>query len=351
MNTTKTTKPLSYAEAGVNIAAQADLVERIKGFARKTPQSGVLAGIGGFGALFELPLERYQQPVLVSGTDGVGTKLILAHQLEQHSTIGIDLVAMCANDIVCHGADPLYFLDYYATGTLNVSQASEVLSGIATGVNLAGCALVGGETAEMPGMYAGDDYDLAGFCVGAVDKAHIIAPERIREGDVLLALASSGAHANGYSLIRRIIAQQSLPSTDIMLDGQALATTLLEPTRIYVKSLQALWQQVAVHGIAHITGGGIRENLPRILPPRVTAKIDNDSWQWPSVFRWLQQQGNVSALEMQSTFNLGVGMIVAVSAQDREQSMQILRDCGEQVWQIGEVVAATKTPHELVWSP
>jgi len=331
-------RSLSYRDAGVDIDAGGRLVDRIKPIAARTQRPGVLGGIGGFGALFEIP-SRYRQPVLVSGTDGVGTKLKLAMQLDQHDTIGIDLVAMCVNDIVVQGAEPLFFLDYYATGQLDVDVAASVVTGIGRGCELAGAALVGGETAEMPGMYHGGDYDLAGFCVGVVEKCDIIDGSKVAAGDVLIGLASSGPHSNGYSLIRKII---EVSGADLAHDfhGRSLGATLLEPTRIYVKSLLALMNELPVHALAHITGGGITENLPRVLPDDARAIVRTDSWPQPPIFAWLQQQGGVAEDEMYRTFNCGVGMIVCVPAAAAEQALQRLRALGETAWRIGEVVAS-----------
>lgn len=328
---------LSYRQAGVDIDAGDALVERIKPMAKATTRPGVLGGLGGFGALFEVPVDRYKQPVLVSGTDGVGTKLKLAMMLGKHDTIGQDLVAMCVNDIVVTGAEPLFFLDYYATGKLMVEQGAEVVSGIAKGCELAGCALTGGETAEMPGMYHGEDYDLAGFSVGVVEKSEIILPERVQTGDVLLGLASSGPHSNGYSLIRKVI-EVSQADLSAAFDGRTLGLALLEPTRIYVKSLLALIAQVRVHALAHITGGGLTENIPRVLPANSTAKIDVSTWARPAVFNWLQQQGNIEEMEMRRTFNCGIGMVVCVAAEDADRATELLRAQGETVYRIGQIV-------------
>ena len=285
----------------------------------------LIIGLGGFGALFEIPLDRYRQPLLVSGTDGVGTKLKLAIDSGRHATIGIDLVAMCANDIVVQGAEPLFFLDYYATGKLDVDVAADVVAGIGRGCELAGAALIGGETAEMPGMYAGQDYDLAGFCVGIVDKDKLIDGKSVRPGDTLVALASSGPHSNGYSLIRRII-EVSGAELDSELAGRTLLDWLLEPTRIYVKPLLALLEQVEVRSLCHITGGGLPENLPRMLPDGMVARIDTGSWTWPAVFSWLQEQGQVDRFEMYRTLNCGVGMVVVVNAEDATRTIETWRD-------------------------
>ncbi|HBS42419.1 MAG TPA: phosphoribosylformylglycinamidine cyclo-ligase, partial [Oceanospirillales bacterium] len=298
--------PLSYKDAGVDIDAGNALVERIKSVANRTRRPEVMAGLGGFGALFELP-QGYNQPVLVSGTDGVGTKLRLAMDLSMHDTIGIDLVAMCVNDLVVAGAEPLFFLDYYATGKLNVDVAAAVVEGIGAGCEQAGASLIGGETAEMPGMYEGEDYDLAGFCVGIVEKEDLIDGSKVQAGDQLIALASSGPHSNGYSLIRRVI-EVSGADLSAELDGQSIAEALMAPTRIYVKSVLKLINASKVHALSHITGGGFQENIPRVLPDNCKAVIDTNSWQWPEVFRWLQEKGNIATREMFRTFNCGVGM-------------------------------------------
>ena len=327
---------LSYRQAGVDIDAGNTLVEKIKPLVKNTFRPGVLSGLGGFGALFELPVDQYRNPVLVSGTDGVGTKLKLAMMMNKHDTIGIDLVAMCVNDIVVTGAEPLFFLDYYATGKLSVKQGAEVISGIARGCELAGCALTGGETAEMPGMYEGEDYDLAGFSVGIIEKADIIQADKVRTGDVLLGLASSGPHSNGYSLIRKVI---EISNADLAsdFDGRTLGEALLEPTRIYVKSLLALQKEVAIHALAHITGGGLTENLPRVLPENTTARIDTSNWSRPAVFNWLQEQGNIQEDEMLRTFNSGIGMVVCVAPGDAESATRILQQQGETVYNIGSI--------------
>jgi phosphoribosylformylglycinamidine cyclo-ligase len=334
---------LSYRDAGVDIDAGNELVKRIGPVVRKTFRPGVLTGLGGFGGLFELPVEKYSEPVLVSGTDGVGTKLKVAMMLNRHDTIGIDLVAMCVNDIIVAGAEPLFFLDYFATGKLNIDAAEDIIGGIAEGCLQAGAALIGGETAEMPGMYEGDDYDLAGFAVGIAEKSKLLSPERIRPGDILLGLASSGPHSNGYSLIRRIL-EVSNADLGMDLDGRALGEALLAPTRIYVKSLLDLMQQVEVHGLAHITGGGLPENLPRVLPIDVDAILDLDSWQYPPVFRWLQEQGNVEESEMLRTFNCGIGMVVCVSGDDADKAVSILEAAGETVYRIGRIDSAEGEP-------
>ncbi len=333
------TGSISYRDAGVDIDAGNALVERIKPFVARTGRPGVVTGLGGFGALFELPVGRYRQPLLVSGTDGVGTKLKLAIETGRHDTIGIDLVAMCANDIVVQGAEPLFFLDYYATGRLDVGTAAEVIRGIALGCEQAGAALIGGETAEMPGMYQSDDYDLAGFCVGIVEKDRLIDGTRVEHGDVLIAVASSGPHSNGYSLIRRIL-DVSRADHARELDGKPLIRHLLEPTRIYVKPLLNLIEQVDVRSLCHITGGGLLENLPRVLPNGCRAFIDASSWEWPAVFRWLQQQGNVETREMYRTFNCGVGMVICVPERDQGRCLQLLNAAGESAWTLGRIEAA-----------
>lgn len=330
---------LSYRDAGVDIDAGNELVERIKPIVKQTFRPGVLSGLGGFGALFELPLDKYREPVLVSGTDGVGTKLKLALEMSKHDTIGIDLVAMCVNDIVVAGAEPLFFLDYYATGKLEIEVATDVVRGIARGCELAGAALTGGETAEMPGIYGSGDYDLAGFCVGIAEKSQLIVPDRVKAGDVLIGLASSGPHSNGYSLIRKIL-EVSEASLDQPLAGTTLGEALLEPTRIYVKSLLALMQKVEIHALAHITGGGLPENLPRVLPADCCAVIDSSSWTLPPVFDWLRQQGNLASDEMLRTFNSGVGMVVCVSADDAETTLALLDELGENAWQLGSIEPA-----------
>ncbi|MBV5309211.1 phosphoribosylformylglycinamidine cyclo-ligase [Chromatium okenii] len=329
---------LNYRDAGVDIDAGARLVERIKPLAAATMRPGVLTGLGGFGALFELPLANYRQPVLVSGTDGVGTKLKLALELGRHDSIGIDLVAMCANDILVSGAEPLFFLDYYATGQLDVEVAAAVISGIAQGCQLAGCALTGGETAEMPGMYHAGEYDLAGFCVGIAEKADLIVPERVTVGDVLIGLASSGAHSNGYSLIRKVIAVSGADLAE-PFDGATLGERLLAPTRIYVRSVLPLTRSLKIHALAHITGGGLTENLPRVLPPGTRAQLDLTAWSRPAVFDWLQMQGGITAMEMLRTFNCGIGMIVCVAAEDADTALAQLQAAGETAWRIGHIEA------------
>lgn len=329
---------LNYRDAGVDIDAGDRLVEMIKPFAAATRRPGLLAGIGGFSALFEVPLDRYRKPVLVAGTDGVGTKLRLAIQLNQHDTVGIDLVAMCANDLVVTGAEPLFFLDYYATGKLEPEAAARVIQGIAEGCRLAGAALSGGETAEMPGMYHGGDYDLAGFCVGVVEKDRIIDGQRVRPGDALIGIASSGCHSNGYSLVRKII-EVSGADLNAPFDGRRLGEVLLEPTRIYVKAILALAARVDVRAIAHITGGGIPGNLPRVLPDNTHARVAASAWRRPAIFDWLQEMGGVSTQEMYRTFNCGIGMIVCVPQQDVDAAIACLAEHGELAFALGAVHA------------
>jgi len=327
---------LNYRDAGVDIAAGNQLVEKIKPIAKQTQRPGVLAGLGGFGALFELPLDRYRKPVLVSGTDGVGTKLKLAIDLGRHDTIGIDLVAMCVNDLIVQGAEPLFFLDYYATGHLDVAVAADVVKGIGQGCQMAGAALVGGETAEMPGMYANNDYDVAGFCVGIVEKDAIIDGSKVSCGDALIGIASSGPHSNGYSLIRKII-ETSNSSLKTPFGDSTLGETLLAPTRIYIKPLLTLIEQVDVHAMAHITGGGLTENLPRVMPKGTRAVIDRQLWQRPAIFDWLQTEGNVTDADMHLTFNCGIGMVVCVDPRSVQQTLNVLRSAGETAWHIGNI--------------
>ena len=335
------TRPITYRDAGVDIDAGDDLVERIKPAVKRTMRPEVLGGLGGFGALVEVPLHRYRQPVMVSGTDGVGTKLRLAIETGRHDTIGIDLVAMCVNDVVVQGAEPIFFLDYYATGKLQVPVAERVIKGIVEGCLQAGCALVGGETAEMPGMYEGDDYDLAGFCVGLVEKDAIIDGSRTRAGDAIIGLASSGPHSNGYSLVRRLLAVAGA-TPETRLDGAPLYDLLLAPTRIYVKSVLALMAELPVHGVAHITGGGPTGNIPRTLPEGLEAVLDERLWPRPPVFDWLQRAGNIERDEMHRTFNCGLGMTITVPAADADRALAILRRCGEQASLIGEVRAGSR---------
>ena len=336
---------LTYADAGVDIDAGNDLVQKIKPLVARTKRPGILGGIGGFGGMFELPVDQYQQPVMVSGADGVGTKLRLAIEMGIHDTIGIDLVAMCVNDIIVCGAEPLWFLDYLATGKLDVEQAQDIISGIAEGCVQSGAALLGGETAEMPGIYAGDDYDLAGFAVGVVEKAKIIDGSMVSSGDSLIALASSGPHSNGYSLIRKVIEGHALsdhPAT--FSDGRTLGKTLLAPTKIYAKAIAAVLAQHPVHAIAHITGGGLTENIPRVMPQDTVASIDLNSWAMPDVFNWLQEQGNISQAEMLKTFNCGVGMVLVVDSAQANDIIATLADAGEQAWVVGSITAAAGEP-------
>ncbi|KKJ07205.1 phosphoribosylformylglycinamidine cyclo-ligase [Burkholderia gladioli] len=337
---------LSYRDAGVDIDAGDALIDKIKPFAKKTLRDGVLGGIGGFGALFEVP-KRYQEPVLVSGTDGVGTKLKLAFHLNRHDTVGQDLVAMSVNDILVQGAEPLFFLDYFACGKLDVDTAATVIKGIATGCELSGCALIGGETAEMPGMYPDGEYDLAGFAVGAVEKSRIIDGSTIAEGDVVLGLASSGIHSNGFSLVRKII-ERANPDLNAPFDGRTLADALIAPTRIYVKPLLALMAKLTVKGMAHITGGGLVENIPRVLREGLTAELDQSAWTLPPLFQWLQEHGGVADAEMHRVFNCGIGMAVIVSAADADAAVAELSAAGEQVWKIGRVRASREGEAQTV---
>jgi phosphoribosylformylglycinamidine cyclo-ligase len=326
---------ISYRDAGVDMEAGDALVEQIKPFAKRTMRPEVMGGIGGFGSLFEMP-KKFKNPVLVSGTDGVGTKLKLAFQLDKHDTVGIDLVAMSVNDILVQGAEPLFFLDYFACGKLEVDTAATVIKGIAFGCEQAGCALVGGETAEMPGMYPAGEYDLAGFAVGAVDKEAIINGSTITEGDVVLGLASSGAHSNGYSLIRKLIVSSGI-DMDSEFDGRKFRDVVMAPTRIYVKPLLKLIAAMPVKGMAHITGGGITENIPRVLPDGLTAEIEKGSWDMPPLFGWLQAQGNITDNELHRTFNCGIGMAVIVAEENAEAAKALLAAEGEQVWAIGRI--------------
>jgi phosphoribosylformylglycinamidine cyclo-ligase len=327
---------ITYKDAGVDIEAGDELVERIKPAVKRTMRPEVLAGLGGFGALFEIPVDRYRKPVLVSGTDGVGTKLRLAIETGKHDSIGIDLVAMCANDVVVQGAEPLFFLDYYATAKLNVAVAESVIKGIVEGCVLAGAALIGGETAEMPGMYADGDYDLAGFCVGIVEKDAIIDGSKTRPGDVVIGLPASGPHSNGYSLIRKLLKAAKATPTTRLADGM-LYDALLAPTRIYCKSVLALTQAIPVHGIAHITGGGLTENIPRVIPDGLEVLLSEKTWTRPPVFDWLQKVGNITPEEMHRTFNCGIGMTITVGAEHADKALKVLRDAGEQPVVIGEV--------------
>lgn len=331
---------LSYKDAGVDIDAGEALVSRIKSVAKATTRPEVVGGLGGFGALCRIP-QGYKSPLLVSGTDGVGTKLKLALDLNWHDTIGQDLVAMCVNDLLVCGAEPLFFLDYYATAKLDVDTAEAVIKGIGDGCLLANCALIGGETAEMPGMYHGDDYDLAGFCVGVVEESEVITGQNVQEGDVLLALGSSGVHSNGYSLVRKVIEVAKADITTETLGDKTLAQLLMAPTKIYVKSIGALQKALGntnIHAMAHITGGGLTENLPRVLPTELSAQINLDSWDLPPIFAWLQQQGNIAQSEMLRTFNCGVGFVVVIPKDKADQAIEVLKEQGEHVWQIGQIV-------------
>ncbi|MEZ8988715.1 phosphoribosylformylglycinamidine cyclo-ligase [Vibrio breoganii] len=329
---------LSYKDAGVDIDAGNALVDKIKGAVKRTRRPEVMGGIGGFGALCELPT-KYKQPVLVSGTDGVGTKLRLALDMKKHDTIGIDLVAMCVNDLIVQGAEPLFFLDYYATGKLDVDTAADVVAGIAEGCVQSGCALIGGETAEMPGMYEGDDYDVAGFCVGVVEKEDIIDGTKVAAGDALIAVGSSGPHSNGYSLVRKIL-EVSNADLNQDLEGKPLGEHLLEPTKIYIKSALKMIEKHDIHAISHITGGGFWENIPRVLPEGTKAVIDGNSWNWPTIFNWLQENGNVTTHEMYRTFNCGVGLIVALPKDQAEQAVALLNEESENAWVIGQIAEA-----------
>ena len=337
MSVPESQTPLSYRDAGVDIDAGDALVERIKPFAKRTMRPEVLAGIGGFGALIEIG-KRFREPVLVAGTDGVGTKLKLAFELQRHDTIGIDLVAMSVNDILVQGAEPLFFLDYFACGKLDVDVAADVIKGIAQGCEQAGCALIGGETAEMPGMYAPGEYDLAGFAVGVVEKSAIIDGRAIAPGDVVLGLASSGPHSNGFSLIRRIV-EASGATLDAAFDGGTLGDALLVPTRIYVKPLLALMRDLPVKGLAHITGGGLVENVPRVLPAGLQARLARDAWKRPAIFDWLQRHGNVADDEMHRVFNCGIGMVVIVGTAEADQALRMLASAGVEAAKIGTIAA------------
>jgi len=321
---------LTYKDSGVDITKGNQLIEKIKPIAKATLRPGVLAGLGGFGAMFEIPIDRYKNPVLISGTDGVGTKLMVAEMLNKHDTIGIDLVAMCVNDLIVQGAEPLFFLDYYATGSLNEEVATSVISGIGEGCIQSGCALIGGETAEMPGMYKGEEYDLAGFCVGIVEKNKIIDGSKVSAGDQIIALGSSGPHSNGYSLIRKVLEKTKPNSSQL--------NSLIEPTKIYVKSILSLIQNLPVHAISHITGGGLLENIPRVLPKHLAANLDQNSWELPQIFKWLQSEGNIDTMEMYRVLNCGVGMVVIVPKALSGEAINILKSCGENAWLIGEVI-------------
>jgi phosphoribosylformylglycinamidine cyclo-ligase len=333
--------PVTYREAGVDIDAGEALVERIKPHVKRSMRREVLGGIGGFGALVEVPLDRYRKPVLVSGTDGVGTKLRLAIDTRRHDTVGIDLVAMCVNDVVVQGAEPLFFLDYFATGKLDVDVGERLIAGIVDGCVQAGCALVGGETAEMPGMYHGEDYDLAGFCVGVVEKDAIIDGSATRAGDVVLGLPSSGPHSNGFSLIRKIL-QVAGADLEAPLDGVNLIDRLMAPTRIYVKPLLKLIAEIPVHGLSHITGGGLVENIPRVLPDGLEVVLERKSWRREAVFDWLQRQGQVADAEMYRVFNCGIGMTIQLAPGNADRAIGILRESGQEALVIGEVRAGTR---------
>ncbi|EOH0515321.1 phosphoribosylformylglycinamidine cyclo-ligase [Vibrio fluvialis] len=336
---------LSYKDAGVDIDAGNALVERIKGAVKRTRRPEVMGGIGGFGALCELPT-KYKHPVLVSGTDGVGTKLRLALDMKKHDTIGIDLVAMCVNDLIVQGAEPLFFLDYYATGKLDVDTAADVVSGIADGCVQAGCALIGGETAEMPGMYEGEDYDVAGFCVGVVEKEDIIDGSKVAVGDALIAVGSSGPHSNGYSLVRKILEVSGADKNE-MLEGKTIGEHLLQPTKIYIQSGLKLIAEHDIHAISHITGGGFWENIPRVLPQGTKAVIDGSSWEWPMIFQWLQEKGNVNTHEMYRTFNCGVGLVIALPKDQAQAAVELLQQEGENAWVIGEIAAAQENEEQV----
>lgn len=339
----KQSKSLSYRDAGVNIAAGNAFVEKIKSSVASTNRPGVMGSLGGFGGMFELPTDRYKQPVLVSGTDGVGTKLKLAIDLNKHDTIGIDLVAMCVNDILVLGAEPLYFLDYYATGELNIEIAADVVAGIAEGCRQSNAALIGGETAEMPGIYGKGDYDLAGFCVGVVEKQDIIDGSKVKAGDAMIAIASSGPHSNGYSLVRKII---EVSKADINAtfgsEGKTLGDALLAPTRIYVKAIHELLSTYDIHAMAHITGGGLLENIPRVLPDNTQAVIENDCLPLPEIFQWLQENGNVETEEMYRTFNCGVGMVLIVSEDEADAIVIALNKTDEKAWRLGTIASGEK---------
>ena len=338
---------LNYKESGVDIERANALVGDIRKIAARTRRSGALGHIGSFGALFEIP-GHYRQPILVSGTDGVGTKLKLAIEMDKHDTIGIDLVAMCVNDVACLGAEPLFFLDYFATGRLNSAQALAILTGIGKGCEIAGAALIGGETAEMPGMYHGNDYDLAGFCVGVVEKDQIIDGSQVQIGDCLIGLASSGPHSNGYSLIRRVL-EKAQASLSMSFEQSTLGETLLTPTRIYIPCLRALQKSLSIHAIAHITGGGLIDNLPRVLPPNTQAVIHRQSWQLPKIFQWLQENGQIETLEMFRAFNMGVGLVISVAKRDVDTTLDIIHAAGESAWVLGQVESSHQHPPRVVF--
>lgn len=340
------TTPISYKDAGVDIDAGDALVERIKPLAKKTLREGVLGGIGGFGALFEVP-KRYREPVLVSGTDGVGTKLKLAFEWNMHDTVGIDLVGMSVNDVLVQGAEPLFFLDYFACGKLDVDTAAAVVGGIAKGCELSGCALIGGETAEMPGMYPAGEYDLAGFCVGVVEKSQALTGKTVQAGDVVLGLASHGVHSNGFSLVRKCIerAAGQLPAT---LDGQPFKLAIMAPTRLYVKNILAALAQHPIKALAHITGGGLLENIPRVLPDDLSAQLKKGSWPQTELFAWLQKTAGIDDVEMNRTFNNGIGMVVVIAAEQAAACAKTLADLGETVYTIGQIAPRTGAAVELV---
>ena len=337
---------LSYKDAGVDIDAGNALVDNIKSVVKKTTRPEVMGGVGGFGALCRIPA-NYKKPILVSGTDGVGTKLRLAIDFKKHDTVGIDLVAMSVNDLVVQGAEPLFFLDYYATGKLNVEDATKVVTGIGKGCELAGCSLIGGETAEMPGMYHVPDYDLAGFAVGVVEEDEIIDGSKVKPGDAIVAIASSGPHSNGYSLVRKVLEVSKADPDQKMSDGRTLIDTLLTPTRIYVKPILNLMKSCKIHALAHITGGGFWENIPRVLPANTKAVCREVSWEWPEVFKWLQKNGNIDTHEMYRTFNCGVGMIVALDKADAEKAVEILNANGEKAWVIGSIENAADNEEQV----
>lgn len=330
---------LSYRDAGVDIDAGDAFIDVIKPVAKRTQREGCISGLGGFGALFQVP-QNYKEPILVSGTDGVGTKLKLAFDLNRHDTIGIDLVAMCVNDVIVQGAEPLFFLDYFATGKLTPDVAAQVVKGIGEGCVQANAALIGGETAEMPGMYKSGEYDLAGFCVGAVEKSEIIDGTKVKAGDKLIGLASTGAHSNGYSLVRKVIDTYDVP-LDTQIDGKSLADVVLAPTKIYVRSILSLMKKVDVHALAHITGGGIPGNLDRVLPDDCHAIVDESSWEWPALFTWMMKTANIERSEMYRTFNCGIGMILVVDEADAEQSIKLLSEAGETAFVVGEIKGGT----------
>lgn len=340
-------KSLSYRDAGVDIDAGDAFIDVIKPVAKRTQRDGCLSGLGGFGALFQVP-KNYEEPILVSGTDGVGTKLKLAFDLNQHDTIGIDLVGMCVNDVLVQGAEPLFFLDYFATGKLSTDVAAKVVEGIGEGCVQANAALIGGETAEMPGMYSDGEYDLAGFCVGAVEKADIIDGSKVKAGDKLIGLASTGPHSNGYSLIRKVIDTYEI-ALDLQIDGQNLSDAVMAPTKIYVRSVLALMKHQPVHALAHITGGGLPGNLVRVLPDDCHAVIQESAWQWPALFEWLMETGNIARDEMYRTFNCGVGMVLVVDATEQQQAIDLLNASGETAFALGEIKAGNaETPVQII---